>query len=194
MSKVAIQGAVTGTGVFTLASPATNTDRTLVLPDEAGTMALQGGAGVGKVLQVVQTVKTDAWSTNSTTPSAPIQVTITPSSASSKILVLCDAGVGTGGAAAATVYLRKNGSAIYVGDAAGSRPRALAQVFTSSDYFIQRISGVYLDSPATTAAVTYSIALAASGPDYVHLNRTNADRDAVDSRAASSITVMEIAA
>ena len=38
MSKVAIQGAATGTGVFTLASPATNTDRTLTLPDEAGTV------------------------------------------------------------------------------------------------------------------------------------------------------------
>ncbi len=38
MSNIAIQGAATGTGVFTLASPATNTDRTLVLPDEAGTL------------------------------------------------------------------------------------------------------------------------------------------------------------
>jgi hypothetical protein len=38
MSNIAIQGAATGTGVFTLASPATNTDRTLVLPDEAGTV------------------------------------------------------------------------------------------------------------------------------------------------------------
>jgi hypothetical protein len=38
MSKVAIKGADTGTGVFTLESPATNTDRVLVLPDEAGTV------------------------------------------------------------------------------------------------------------------------------------------------------------
>ena len=38
MSNIAIQGAATGTGVFTLESPATNTDRTLVLPDEAGTV------------------------------------------------------------------------------------------------------------------------------------------------------------
>jgi len=38
MSKVAIKGATTGTGVFTLESPATNTDRTLVLPDETGTV------------------------------------------------------------------------------------------------------------------------------------------------------------
>jgi hypothetical protein len=38
MSNIAIQGAATGTGVFTLASPATNTNRTLTLPDEAGTV------------------------------------------------------------------------------------------------------------------------------------------------------------
>jgi hypothetical protein len=38
MSKVAIKGATTGTGTFTIESPATNTDRTLVLPDAAGTV------------------------------------------------------------------------------------------------------------------------------------------------------------
>ena len=38
MSKVAIQGNASGTGTFTIQSPATNTDRTLVLPDEAGTV------------------------------------------------------------------------------------------------------------------------------------------------------------
>jgi hypothetical protein len=38
MSKVVIQGDTNGTGVFTLASPNSNTDRTLTLPDEAGTV------------------------------------------------------------------------------------------------------------------------------------------------------------
>lgn len=38
MSKVAIKGADTGTGTFTIQSPATNTDRTLTLPDSAGTL------------------------------------------------------------------------------------------------------------------------------------------------------------
>jgi hypothetical protein len=37
MSKVTIQGDASGTGIFTIASPNSNTDRTLVLPDEAGT-------------------------------------------------------------------------------------------------------------------------------------------------------------
>ena len=45
MSKVAIKGADTGTGVFTIESPATNTDRTITLPDEAGTVVTTAGAG-----------------------------------------------------------------------------------------------------------------------------------------------------
>jgi hypothetical protein len=50
MSKVAIQGAATGTGVFTLASPATNTDRTLVLPDEAGTLVTNTAGTVSQTM------------------------------------------------------------------------------------------------------------------------------------------------
>lgn len=38
MSKVAIQGNASGTGTLTIAAPNTNTDRTLTLPDEAGTV------------------------------------------------------------------------------------------------------------------------------------------------------------
>jgi hypothetical protein len=38
MSKVQLQGNVSGTGVFTIASPNSNTDRTLTLPDNTGTI------------------------------------------------------------------------------------------------------------------------------------------------------------
>jgi hypothetical protein len=38
LSKVAIKGASTGTATFTIESPATNTNRTLTLPDAAGTV------------------------------------------------------------------------------------------------------------------------------------------------------------
>jgi hypothetical protein len=81
MSKVTIQGDASGTGIFTIASPNSNTDRTLVLPDEAGTMALQGGAGVGKVLQVVQgTTTTEVTSTSSSYIDTGLSATITPTS------------------------------------------------------------------------------------------------------------------
>ena len=39
MSSIAISGNASGTAVFTLASPATSTDRTLTLPDSTGTVA-----------------------------------------------------------------------------------------------------------------------------------------------------------
>ena len=42
MSKVAIKGNASGTGTFTLEAPNSNTDRTLVLPDEAGTVLTSG--------------------------------------------------------------------------------------------------------------------------------------------------------
>jgi len=44
VSKIAIKGATTGTGTFTIESPATNTDRTLTLPDEAGTVVTSASA------------------------------------------------------------------------------------------------------------------------------------------------------
>lgn len=43
MSKVALSGNASGTGTFTIASPNSNTDRVLSLPDAAGTVAVTGG-------------------------------------------------------------------------------------------------------------------------------------------------------
>jgi hypothetical protein len=44
MSKIALTGNALGSGTLTLAAPSTNTDRTLTLPDEAGTVLTSGGA------------------------------------------------------------------------------------------------------------------------------------------------------
>jgi hypothetical protein len=42
MSLVKVQGNASGTGIFTIASPNGNTDRTLTLPDATGTMLVSG--------------------------------------------------------------------------------------------------------------------------------------------------------
>jgi hypothetical protein len=49
MSKIALSGNPSGSGTLTIASPNTNTDRTLVLPDEAGMVATSGISGVNSV-------------------------------------------------------------------------------------------------------------------------------------------------
>lgn len=53
MSKVAIQGNASGTGTFTIAAPNSNTDRTLTLPDEAGTVLTSAStiSGLGSLTQ-----------------------------------------------------------------------------------------------------------------------------------------------
>lgn len=46
MSKVALSGNASGTGTFTIASPNSNTDRTLSLPDASGTILTTATPGV----------------------------------------------------------------------------------------------------------------------------------------------------
>jgi hypothetical protein len=46
MSLLAVQGGATGTGTVTLLAPVTNTNRTLTLPDETGTVVSTGSTAV----------------------------------------------------------------------------------------------------------------------------------------------------
>ena len=51
MSIVKVQGNASGTGIFTVASPNSNTDRTLTLPDNTGTLVSTGStAGVTQAM------------------------------------------------------------------------------------------------------------------------------------------------
>ena len=47
MSKIALSGNASGTGTFTIASPNSNTDRTLNLPDNSGTVLTTGSTFAG---------------------------------------------------------------------------------------------------------------------------------------------------
>lgn len=72
MSKVQLQGNVSGTGIFTIASPNSNTDRTLTLPDQTGTLLSSSAQGIpksalptGSVLQVYSASQDTQFSTTS---------------------------------------------------------------------------------------------------------------------------------
>ena len=164
------------------------------------TLNSSGFSYPGGVLQVVSTVKTDTFSTtsNSYVDVTGLSVSITPTSASSKILVLFQInGSQNVGANRAMVKLLRGSTVINAGDAAGSRTPALGG-FSSSDHSIPStpVSGSFLDSPATTSSTTYKIQLAMSaGSGSAYINQTNQDTDqASQIRTASTITVMEIAA
>jgi len=160
----------------------------------------------GGILQVVQTVKTDVFSSNPSgvvwTDITGLSVSITPSSSTNKILILCDVkGTGTQSGTMIRTKLLRNNTDIYVGDAASNRPRGMAQFYgvdaASASYHIAQIGGTFLDSPGTTSSVTYKIQIGGdNNSSTIYINRTAGDRDDNyrDARVASSITAIEIAA
>jgi hypothetical protein len=116
-------------------------------------------AGGGKVLQVVQDDDTSGFSTASTTyQDTGLSVSITPSSASSKVLItvaglrayVINSGTQTG--AFATFRLVRTTTALQDVSIGGYN---LAS--TSAPVFYAAPNFGYLDSPATTSATTYKI-------------------------------------
>jgi hypothetical protein len=79
MSKVVIAGDASGTGTFTISAPNGNTDRTLVLPDEAGTVVTTGSTGVVTQAMIASNIATSGptFRAHSTTSQTLSGVTIT---------------------------------------------------------------------------------------------------------------------
>jgi hypothetical protein len=157
----------------------------------------------GSVLQVVQATKTDTFSTTSTTMTdvTGLSVSITPSSASNKILVFMNLSVGgpnAGDSNHVGSQIVRGSTAIFNGDTRGTRMPATSIVNTGQPGQMFHPNAVYLDSPATTSATTYKIQIKTTNASYTGcINRSGRDaNDAIgyDGTAASSITLMEIAA
>ncbi len=154
--------------------------------------------GNGQVpVQVLQTVKTDTFTTTSSsfTDVTGLSVNITPTSASSKILVLYSTSIGApSGQYSVGVRLVRDSTAIYLGDVRGSRTRASSWSWSeSSQYSLIPVNGIFLDSPATTSATTYKLQMISAYGVTVYLNRNEIDgNNAVQGSIPSQITVMEI--
>ena len=151
--------------------------------DGSGSLSF-AAAGGGKINQVVQAVKTDVFSTTSTSfvDVTGLTVNITPSATSSKILVLVDykGSLGRAGAVTATLQLLRGSTVVY----------QVGKVGTSTGDFETYNGTVFLDSPNSTSQQTYKIQLKGDG-QTVTCNRVVSD---AGDRADSSITVMEVLA
>lgn len=154
-------------------------------------------SGSGQVpVQVVQTVKTDTFTTSSATWTdlTGLSASITPSSSSSKVLInisLCFQG---DAATQGYAQLVRGSTAIAIGDANGSRVRFTLNQYVNQVNEARTLSFMFLDSPATTSSTTYKIQLqnqANSGTIYVNRSTTWAN-DATSGTGISSITLMEI--
>ena len=190
MSSIKLESNASGTGIFTIASPNSNTNRTLTLPDNTGTIltsATTTGFPAGSVLQVVQgKLSTAVAVTSLTAIDIGLSASVTPTSSNSKILVFCSI--------QSTINATGNGSwAGWYDLLRGSTPIAdTSRQWTQSDAAGNQAVGgamtiIWLDSPATTSSTTYKLQAYvgnASGTLTVNLN----------SIGESTITLMEIAA
>ena len=164
---------------------------------------LPAGVG-GKILQVVQTVKTDTFTSTSgsLTDITGMSAAITPSASSSKVLVTVVMNVGITHIDRYAVFQLVRGStAIALGDASSSRTRgSFAHVRVDANGSANEVETktiTFLDSPSTTSATTYKmqgLVQTASSPSFT-VNRSGGDSDAAHGfRVASTITLIEIGA
>ena len=161
--------------------------------------ALTGVSG-GKVLQVVQTVKTNTFSvsSNSFTAITGLSAAITPAATSNKVLVRANIVVsGSNANSYGGVALYRGGSVVSgaVGASASSKlalSTANSRVPTSAT--AKTLSFEFLDSPSSTSALTYQPYMRRGSESttlYVNQNGGEAN-NANHFRSISTITLMEI--
>ena len=171
---------------------AVTTIPTAGIADDAVTIAK--ASGFGKIGQVLSTTKTDGFSTSSTsvTDVTGLSVSITPTSTSSKVLILVDGNVSessqtAGGAMklfrdSTEICKGTNGSASNIGFDNMRR--------NSGSDESKKFAMNFLDSPSSTSSVTYKISVKVEGGTW-YVNRTGSSDN---NSLVSTITAIEVLA
>lgn len=158
----------------------------------------------GGIVQVVQTVFADTWSAGGSGTTwytvTNLDTTITPKSASSKILIKTSLTIGSGYWEIQGRYLRDS-TAIGLGNVRGSRSQCTFldnryEAAGSVRYGWGTVSAEYLDSPNTTSATTYKVQLNGYSTFTIGVNyNPYHDPDSSDyyGTPISTMTLMEIA-
>jgi hypothetical protein len=176
LSKVAIEGNALGSGTLTIAAPNTNSNFTLDIPSASGVIDRLNRAG--NVLQVLQGIFNSggAASTTSTTfvQFPNLALSITPTSASNKILVLMS-----------TAFFGPSGQTMFITIARGATNLGGSNGFAQKNEIgWTNTTMVYLDSPNTTSSVTYNLyARVSGGTGFVY----------GDAGMTNTVTLLEIA-
>ena len=145
--------------------------------------AARANFGAGAVLQVVNaTYSVQTSTTSSSFGDTGLSASITPTSATSKILILVNqSGCQKGGDNTVALQLLRNSTSILLFDRGGDTGESTANNYGSSGCN-------YLDSPSTTSSTTYKTQFRSSAPGSVSFVQAGS------TTSISSITLMEIAA
>jgi len=144
----------------------------------------------GTVAQVVQaTFNSRSSTTSASFVNTAVTASITPTSATSKVLVLINGQVyayKASNGATGDFQIVRNSTAVLVCDGTTGNFAFGTKVGSSTVESAHIISTAYLDSPATTSSVTYKLQAACNQADELNWQNTNAN--------TSTIVLMEIGA
>tara|TARA_R100000278_G_scaffold8162_1_gene10319 strand:+ start:708 stop:1346 length:639 start_codon:yes stop_codon:yes gene_type:complete len=211
MSKISLKHS--GGNVVSLNSPTsapTSADVAFKLPNADGTSGqalvtdASGNlsfAGTGKILQVVQAVKTDTFSSNSTSYAdvTGMSAAITPSSSSNKVKVTVVLRCSMSQSDRWSSYiLLRDSQILFDGTADNSRTQCSLWHInfegTGNGNSLGDKNLTFLDSPSSTSALTYKLQVKVQSGATGYVNRSGNDANAdYAPRTSSSITLEEVA-
>lgn len=147
----------------------------------------------GSIVQVVNTSKTDAFTTTSTSyvDVTGLSATITPTSASNKILVLMSIAFGNSGNGGNASIGQVVRDATAIGNNATGRSFSMVTVDTGGNRAVETKTVAILDEPATTSATTYKVQVFAVSGTTATVNRAGNSSTVT---SVSNITLMEVTA
>ena len=198
---VSAAGIVTATG-FKVGTGISMTDTGIKASNFYGSGAALTGVSAGKILQVVQTTKTDVFSTSTTGSYVDITgltVNITPTKANSNILVMAVIGCFVSGDAASVALTTADGTSIIQGDTVSGKDSVSTGAYaggtsTGEAYYGNNPASVFkLHDPTYSlgSAITYKCRIKGNnGTTYVNRNQSDSSQYAF--RTASTITLMEV--
>ena len=151
----------------------------------------------GHILQVLQSTTTDTTTIGNLATATILQQAITPSAATSKILVNVSANLGGDNNVYGYGKVFRDSTLIGAGAASDSRPQVSFSIMSglnmNFDYRMAIHNFMFLDSPNTTSSTTYAVSVTCTSGN-IRLNKTTQDgNDTLGVRAMSTITLMEIA-
>ena len=158
------------------------------------------GTVTQKILQVTKSaIKTNTFSTTSGTyvDVTGLSATITPSSSSSTVLVMVDLGSLVGDNTGVWARLTRNGTEVFSGDTTPALHQIYPGGSTNGDHYYGAWHHVsnFVDTPATTSAVTYQVQIrGASAGNACYIGRNIQNAGTYGGRTAAQIILMEISA
>ena len=192
-----------GGGTVAIKGPASTTGNAaleLTVPSTASD-TLDTLKRAGNILQVISTTKTDQFTSTAYdfTDVTGMSVSITPASASNKILINFELQVGGTANSYAAFRLLRDSTHIGVSTVTDTdwKVATLGSLSHENSYQLENTGTSFLDSPNTTSAITYKLQVSSYSNRTVSINYPTSTGNSAGSYTAtgiSTITVMEVAA